>query len=502
VGSVLNGSTRDFGVVRLLADGGPDAAFGTGGTVMTDFQGRFDDAYDVALQTDGKIVVVGSSSLNGFSDMAAARYLPNGSLDTSLDGDGKLIVQLFPGTMGDLLRSVAIQADGKIVAGGAADPGVAVLRLNVDGSPDNQFDSDGVAVTTIGSGGANFHDIAVLPDGKIVAAGSNGGSCIAARFNPNGTLDTSFAAAGKFIAGTGFYTQCVGMAMQADGKLVLAGQASPGNQYDSFIARLNPDGTFDPTFNASGYAVKNVNPSGADWFTDVQVQSDGRAVAAGWTGSFPEYNFAVARFTVAGASDATFGLGGLATDDISANDAANVSLIYGDKLLVAGDNGGDASGQFGVRAARYNLAATPTASSDFDGDGSADYAVFRPSTGTWYVLRSSDSSFTAFQFGVNGDVPVDGDFDGDGRTDAAIFRPGDGRWWVSSSRDGSVSNAAFGQAGDEPVAGDYDKDGRADLAVWRPSNGSWYVLRSSTNYANFYSLPFGQNGDIPISAAP
>ena len=502
VGSLQNGSTRDFVVLRMLADGSPDAAFGSGGTVTTDFQGRFDDASDVALQTDGKIVVVGSSSVNGFSDIAAARYLPNGSLDTSFDGDGKFILTMFPGQVGDFLRTVAIQPDGKIVAGGGADSSVVLMRLNIDGSLDAQFDSDGVAVTTIGTGGSKFQELAVLPDGRLVAAGSNGGSCIAARYNSNGTLDTSFAALGRFIAGTGFFTQCIGMAVQADGKYVLAGQASPGNQYDSFIMRLNVDGTLDASFNSNGYAVKNVNPAGADLFTDIQVQSDGKLLAVGAGGGFPIYDFTVGRFATSGAFDTTFGGGGLLTTDITGNDSATVCLIYGDKLLVVGDNGGDGSSSQGIRAARFNLTVTPSASSDFDGDGTADHAVFRPQTGTWYVLRSSDGSFSAFQFGLSGDTPIDGDFDGDGRTDAAIFRPSDGRWWFASSRDGTVSNMAFGLGGDEPVAGDYDKDGKSDLAVWRPSNGTWYVLRSSSNYTSFYSFPFGQNGDIPIGSAP
>ncbi len=137
-------------------------------------------------------------------------------------------------------------------------------------------------------------------------------------------------------------------------------------------------------------------------------------------------------------------------------------------------------------------------SGDFDGDGSADSAIFRPATGQWFTFNSGSNTFSVDQWGVNGDIPVDGDFDGDSRADLCIFRPSNGQWWLKRSSDGSTLAATFGQGGDKPVVGDYDKDGKSDFAIWRQSSGNYFILRSSSNFSTFYSYPFGQNGDIPV----
>jgi hypothetical protein len=135
---------------------------------------------------------------------------------------------------------------------------------------------------------------------------------------------------------------------------------------------------------------------------------------------------------------------------------------------------------------------------DFDGDGTADLAVFRPSTGTFFVLNSGSNTFNFQNFGLNGDQPIEGDFDGDSRSDIAIFRPSNGNWFIQRSSDGQLAGTTFGQAGDKPVAGDYDKDRKTDIAVWRPSNGTQFILRSSDG--QFQANQWGANGDIPILA--
>jgi hypothetical protein len=119
-----------------------------------------------------------------------------------------------------------------------------------------------------------------------------------------------------------------------------------------------------------------------------------------------------------------------------------------------------------------------TASTNFDTDGKSDFSVFRPSTGVWYALNSTDNGFQALQFGQNGDKIVPGDYDADGKIDFAVWRPSTGVWYVQKST-GGVSIVQFGTTGDIPVAGDYDADGKADIAVWRPSTGVWYIFRSS-----------------------
>lgn len=144
------------------------------------------------------------------------------------------------------------------------------------------------------------------------------------------------------------------------------------------------------------------------------------------------------------------------------------------------------------RAAQYHT-------SDFDGDGTTDTAVFRPSTGQWFVLNSGSNTFNGVQFGQNGDVPVDGDFDGDRRSDTIVFRPSTGQWFSLASSTSAFSAVQFGLNGDKPTPGDFDKDGKTDIAVFRPSSGNWFHLRSSNG--QFVATQFGQNGDIPISVS-
>jgi hypothetical protein len=154
-----------------------------------------------------------------------------------------------------------------------------------------------------------------------------------------------------------------------------------------------------------------------------------------------------------------------------------------------------AEGQSTATFVQWGTAGDKPFAGDFDGDGRADIAVFRPSDRTWYIRRSADAGFTSIPWGLETDVPLLRDFDGDGRVDVTVFRPLNGTWYIRRSSNSQLLAYQFGQNGDIPTAADFDRDGKADISVFRPSNGTWYGVRSATN--EFFGTAFGLNGDVP-----
>jgi uncharacterized delta-60 repeat protein len=224
----------NFLVARYNLDGSLDPSFSGDGRLQTSFTGS-DGAADVALQGN-KIVVVGRSTnnANGFGYFALARYNPNGSLDPSFSGDGKQTT-LWGGFGEGEATGVALQSDGKIVAVGITNihgshtRDFALARYNLNGSLDTSFSGDGLQTTDFLFGdGDQANDVAIQASGRIVAVGVAGGGATGndfglARYNANGTLDTSFSADGRKRTNFGCCDSANGVALQGDGRIVAVG---------------------------------------------------------------------------------------------------------------------------------------------------------------------------------------------------------------------------------------------------------------------------------------
>jgi uncharacterized delta-60 repeat protein len=340
----------DFLVTRLKRDGSPDTSFDGDGTASANF-GDYDSALAAALQPDGKIVVAGITDAG--EDIAIARFNSNGSLDASFDpggaeGAGK---KVFGYGGADYARAVLVQPDGKIVVAGAGGPGVdlAITRLNPNGSFDTSFDGDGTAGADFGGSDEGF-GVVLQRDGRLVVAGetSNNGDVAVARFNATGladaTLDPTFDGDGRKVFGYGSEDTAEAVALQPDGKLVVAGFGGPDHVFA--VTRLNPDGSPDTGFDGDGTAFAGF--AKYDIGFDVAVQPNGKIVVAGRANlATLNSDFGVIRLQPGGALDTTFSFDGKTTVNYGGFDHANAVAVQPDgRILLAGETaatgGGDA----------------------------------------------------------------------------------------------------------------------------------------------------------------
>ncbi|MCP4346072.1 MAG: hypothetical protein GY795_11180 [Desulfobacterales bacterium] len=306
--SVDHNSEKDFALVRYTKSGGLDYYFGDSGKITADFGGN-DAGRAVAVQPDGKIVVAGYSETDG--DFALVRYTDNGDLDNTFGIGGKVTASL--GNY-DMCFDIAVQPDGKIVATGTSsgsNQDIAVARYNSDGTPDTGFGSDGATVTPIGTGDDSGQALILRLDGKIIVTGySDNGSdkdFAAVQYNTDGTLDTGFGTGGKVTAPIGSGDDlCYAGAIQPDGKIVLAGYSHNGSDYDFAAVRYNSDGSPDTGFGTDGKVTARIG-TGDDFAYAVTIQSDGKIVIAGKSHNGSDYDFATVRFNIDGTPDTEFG---------------------------------------------------------------------------------------------------------------------------------------------------------------------------------------------------
>jgi len=343
-----------------------DTSLNGDGMATISFSSGDDVGSGIAVQSDDKIVVAGTSdSGSGISEFAIARFNVDGSLDSSFNGDGRVTAFFSPAD--DLGSGIAIQSDDKIVVAGTSDSGsgtseFAIARFNVDGSLDTSFDGDGMATASFSAGDDVGSGIAVQSDNKIVVVGtSESGSGISefaiARFNVDGSLDTSFdgdgMATASFSAGDDVGS---GIAVQSDDKIVVVGTSDSGSGISEFaIARFNIDGSLDTTFNGDGRVTAGFL-AGDNVGSGIAVQSNGRIVVVGTSDDISTTWLTVAGFTMDGSLDTSFASGRrvLIKSSLTGRDMGSGIAVQSDDKIVVVGSGDDINGALEFVVARFN----------------------------------------------------------------------------------------------------------------------------------------------------
>jgi uncharacterized delta-60 repeat protein len=533
-------------ILRVNADGSLDQTFGENGKIINT---TLVNLVGLTRLPDGKIVVAGSYVNGRELRFAATRYNSDGTIDATFGANGYAV-----GAVGTA-KAFAIQPDGKIIVAGYAtfdaDSGDDFLltRFGADGNVDSAFGTGGIVRTDFYRGADRVSSVAVQLGGRIVAAGfatvpsrinaaEQRQDFALAGYDSNGALDATFGTGGFSTAqfNRQNLAQIQNLAAQTDDKLVVVGSHTPSAE-GMAMARYKRDGFLDPTFgNDDGKVIMDYpGITSSIIFRAVTFERDGKmlSVAAPTENAGQRDFFLLARCTRFGSIDRTLDGEGEIMVQFGTRTVASSAITLPDgKTIVVGVSDGnffaarfiaprpiefdfDGEGRADVAvfrpstgiwylsnsagatsAVQFGLSGDKLVPADFDGDGKTDAAVFR--NGTWFILRSSDNRTLILQFGLSGDAPVAADYDGDNRADIAVYRPSEGNWYIFRSSDAQVEIARFGLAEDKPVLGDFDGDGRSDIAVFRPSTGVWYRIGSRDGQV--FIRQFGTSGDIPAAA--
>jgi uncharacterized delta-60 repeat protein len=377
-----------------------DPTFGRDGIVRTSFVDAFDN-YPLAIgvQNDGKIVAAGFAKVVGPRQLfAVARYRRGGRLDGTFGRDG-----LVTSNVGHVANDIAIEPNGRIVAAGWADHGdFALIRLRRDGRPNSSFGEHGSVVTDICGPRCvdEINTIALQHDGDIVAAGQSAGRFAVAEYGRNGSLDRSFGRGGIVTTDVGTtFEGARDVAAQPDGKVVVAGAAAG----DFALARYTLNGRLDATFGNDGIVTTDIGRASDDSAEAVALRRDGKIVVAGGSlcASCNRGNFAVARYEVDGSLDRGFGVDGIVTTPFNQGNAHAYGVVLEShgKVLAAGASGC----HFGLT--QYRRSGTLDPSFGVDGKVNADVGgcgvandVARQGKRKVVVTGSSGSKFAVARF--------------------------------------------------------------------------------------------------------
>ncbi len=321
-------SNVDLAVARYNPDGTLDSGFGTGGKVTLD-QGDYDFIWDgVAIQADGKIIIAAGNFSGANQSAFIYRLNTNGAVDTSFGNNGVVTFNEV-----SYFDAVTIQTDGKIVATGAEIISqqfrLLVVRLNTDGSLDTGFGDGGQFIDDLGISYASGEAIRLQSDGRIVISVQYD---TLVRLNSNGTLDNNFGNAGVVnigdVTGTPY-----GLELQPDGKLIVGGVNYSGVPTSFTLARYNNDGSLDTSFGQSGIATLDKN--GGSLAIKITRQQNGKIIIGGQTSA----GATLARLNVDGSLDTAFGNSGVATLDVGESDEVlGLALQPDGQIIAVGDS--------------------------------------------------------------------------------------------------------------------------------------------------------------------
>ncbi len=411
-GAGFNGTSTYFTLARYNSNGSLDITFDSDGMVTTNV-GNESKAYAIAIQPDGKIVAAGYSDNGVNRDFAVVRYDSTGALDLTFDTDG--MVTTIIGTGGGEAYSVALQSDGKIILGGYASFSVtatsddfALVRYKSNGSLDSTFDSDGIVTTAIGTLKDEGNSVAIQTDGKIILAGhSDIGGTVAfatARYKSNGVLDSTFDADG--IATYAFVSnnsEGNSAALQSDGKIVVTGFSDSGTKSDFALIRCKIDGSLDSTFGVNGKVTTAIG-SADDESNSIVIQSDGKIVVAGKSDNGSDDDFAVARYKTDGSLDTSFSADGKVTTSIASVDdeGFGVAIQADGKIVVAGENKNGSPNFADFAVVRYNNALVGAGVSTIVNQTEGFKIYPNPSTGIFKLEWNGDKNASVKIFNLLG----------------------------------------------------------------------------------------------------
>ncbi len=399
--SVLTGVLLIFLTVFLYSQPGAlDVTFGTNGIVISDLGSDSESANAVAIQPDDKIVIAGRIDIESDNAILVARYNTNGTLDPSFSVDG--IVTTLIGTGDSQAYSVAIQQDGKIVIAGNSHNETSseftVVRYNSDGTLDHSFGVNGIATTDIGNDRDVGTSMIIQPDDKIVVAGySRNGTdydFAVVRYNSDGSLDNTFSVDGIITTALGsHYDRASSVALQQDGKIVVGGRSSSGTNLDFAVVRYNTGGTLDNTFGDNGIVTTDFGGLNEECYA-LTIQPDGKIILSGLSEEGSEGSTAVVRYNSDGTLDNTFSVDGIVTTLIGdyGSSGHSIALQQDGKIIVGGISYYN-SEHYYYALVRYN--SDGTLDHSFDDDGKLTTALGSRCDGCNAIAIQSDNKIIA-----------------------------------------------------------------------------------------------------------